>query len=170
MSDLSGLSAVLQQQVGVCRRMLLVLKITRKALSGTDPAPLEDCMRQQVVVAEELAGVDATRAQLTAETAVALALPADATLAALIGALRPAQQAALAPLARQLGELVSDIQRQQRVNQRLLEHALAFTDFNLELVASLGREQAAVPTYSPYGQGASYSDAGGVNAAVNYCA
>ena len=159
MPAVSELQALMQRQLGLCRRLLLILKLTRQTLTKADPTPLEDCLTQQSVVAAELATVDAERQELIAHVAVTHGLAADAVLADLFPVLPGPESADLAATATELVKMVGEIQRVQVVNNTLLQHALEYVDFNMELIASAERQINAPATYNPYGnQAAVYAD------------
>ena len=159
MPAVSELQALMQRQLGLCRRLLLILKLTRQTLTKADPTPLEDCLTQQSAVAAELATVDAERQELIAHVAVSHGLAADAVLADLFPVLPAPESADLAATATELVKMVGEIQRVQVVNQTLLQHALEYVDFNMELIASAERQISAPTTYNPYGnQAAVYAD------------
>ncbi|MBC7542206.1 MAG: flagellar protein FlgN [Candidatus Sericytochromatia bacterium] len=159
MPALSELHALLQRQLGLCRRLLLVLKLTRQTLTKADATPLEDCIAQQAAIGAELAEVDAARQDVTMSLAIALGLSEATLLPELFGALPGPDVAPLATLATELATVVGEIQRVQQVNQTLLQHALEYVDFNMEIIAEVERQLTASPTYNPYGQQAvAYAD------------
>jgi flagellar biosynthesis/type III secretory pathway chaperone len=160
MPALPELHALLQRQLGLCRRMLLVLKLTRQTLTKADPTPLEDCIAQQTVIATEMATVDTDRQTAMAALARLHKLPDDTGLIGLLGVLPAPESAALAAIATELAKLIGEIQRVQQVNQTLLQHALEYVDFNMELIAEVERQTTAPATYNPYGQqAAAYAEA-----------
>ena len=169
MTALSELQTVLQRQLGLCRRLLVILKLTRQTLGKADPAPLEGCIAQQQALAAELAEVDGVRQALIDDLATRHDLPAGTPLTSLLGRLPGDESAALAQMVREITAAVGEIQRTQTVNARLLQHALAFVDFNMELVAQVERQTLAPATYSPYGQTTAYQGGPG-RAAVNLSA
>jgi flagellar biosynthesis/type III secretory pathway chaperone len=167
MAAITELHGLLQRQLGLCRRLLMILKLTRQTLSKADPKPLEDCVAQQLAIATELAEVDGARQTVIDQLAQAHGLTEGGTLSDLLSALPADQSAHLAQVATDLANLVGDIQKLQDVNEVLLKHALEYVDFNMELIADLQRQTSAPATYNPYGQAAAYSDAPPARSAVN---
>lgn len=158
MIALTELQSLLQREIGLCRRLLTILKLTRKTLCGTQAEPLEQLLVQQGVIAQEFASVDARRQETVDAIGDAYGLEPGATVAELLRVLPGEMAGPLATLASDLMARIGDVQRVQQVNQALTRHALEYVDFNMELVASLERSAAAPPTYNPYGQ-AAYSEA-----------
>jgi flagellar biosynthesis/type III secretory pathway chaperone len=167
MAAITELHGHLQRQLGLCRRLLMILKLTRQTLSKADPKPLEDCVAQQMAISEEMAGVDAERQVVIDQLAAEHGLAAGIGLSDLLAALPAEQASELARVATDLTALVGEIQKLQEVNQVLLKHALDYVDFNMELIADLQRQTTAPATYNPYGQAAAYNDATSVRSAVN---
>lgn len=167
MAAITELNGLLQRQLGLCRRLTMILKLTRQTLAKGDPKPLEDCVAQQTAIAEELAGLDAERQERIDELAAEHGLAAGLGLRDLLAGLPAAPAAELAHVATELTAMVGQIQKLQDVNQVLLKHALEYVDFNMELIADLQRQTTAPATYNPYGQAAAYSDANPARSAVN---
>lgn len=147
MTTLAELNANLQHELGLCRRLLAILKLTRQTLTKHDPAQLETCVEQQALLADDLAAAEAARQPLLAVLAPEYGLPADATLSALIAALPGDAAGPLAALAESLGGILAEIAQIQEVNRALLQHALDYVDFNMELVAAFERQTTAPTTY-----------------------
>lgn len=167
MAAIAELHGLLQRQIGLCRRLQMILKVTRQTLSKADPKPLEDCVAQQAAIAEQMAAVDAERQTLIDAIAASHGLAAGLGLRDLVAALPAEAGATLAASATELAAAVGEIQKLQDVNQVLLKHALDYVDFNMELIADLHRQTSAPATYNPYGQAAAYSDTTSVRSAVN---
>jgi flagellar biosynthesis/type III secretory pathway chaperone len=167
MAAITELQGLLQRQLGLCRRLLMILKVTRQTLSKADPTPLEDCVGQQTAIAGEMAGIDAERQLVIDRLAAEHGLTEGGSLSDLLAVLPAEQSAQLAQVATDLAALVGEIQKIQDVNQVLLKHALDYVDFNMELIADIQRQTTAPATYNPYGQAAAYNDATAVRSAVN---
>jgi flagellar biosynthesis/type III secretory pathway chaperone len=167
MAAITELHGLLQKQLGLCRRLLMILKLTRQTLSKADPTPLEDCVAQQTAIAGEMATVDGERQAVIDQLAHEYGLITGGTLSDLLVALPAAEAAGLAQVATELTTMVGEIQKLQDVNQVLLKHALEYVDFNMELIADMQRQTSAPATYNPYGQAAAYNDATAARSAVN---
>lgn len=147
-SEAAELAGLMEAYVAAHERLLGLAREHRAALARASASELERCLDQQRTVAEEVRGLDARRAALSARL-VPSAVGGGATLSRLAQILPEAARGRVAALGERLMELVGAIQRENGIAAQAARRLAGHLDGVLQQVA-----QAGHPTrvYTPRGR------------------
>jgi flagellar biosynthesis/type III secretory pathway chaperone len=142
----AALRRILQQQLGVGKELLALAGTMEQALIAGDVAALEALQPKQRKLLEEQTAQETARQQVTLGVSYALGMDRVPTLAAILSALPPAEAMALETLRRRILETEQEMEIVNTRNGRLLENALDFTKFSLDLLTSAALKPARYGT------------------------
>lgn len=142
---------VLEEMPGLYRQLLELSEEKRTLLIQAKPGELEAINRLEEALVIKGSEMENRRAKATAVILTSLGLSQDrATLNDLIALAEPDAAERLGSASRDIGAVLRELGRVNTVNAKLTEQALAFVNYNLNL---LTRNQAE-STYAPAGTAA----------------
>ncbi len=140
------LRRLLQQELTLGKQLAVLAEAESEAIIGNDIGRLEEIQREQRHCLEQMAALEAARMAATRDLAGMLGLDAEPTLSGLLPRLSPREREALDRLRRHLLETQARLEELNARNRRLLEIALEYVRFSLELLTTAALQPARYGT------------------------
>lgn len=148
------LVALLGEMTGLYQAILDLSRQKREILIAVKPRELEVITKQEELFILQVGKLEAARSRLTQEIAAAGGLTADTlTFAKMKELAGPEQGEKLEAIAADLGSIMNELAPINQLNAELIQRALGFINYNLNLLT----QSSVGPTYAPQGRPAQES-------------
>lgn len=151
-ATVAALMETLREQLGVLRDLAEIGEKKTKVLIQANLRDLDILVQGEQALLMHLNRIEGKRIELQHELAVQSGVPpAEMTFTRLVEAADPGQAAMLRQLHASFQVMVEQLSGQQNVNAALIEQALQYVNFNLQVMTGAGA-QVKTGTYTAAGQ------------------
>lgn len=148
-SQWEKLIAVLDEMLALYRAILTLSQEKRTVLVAADGQKLEQITKKEELLILQAGKLDNHRADIVKEIGKALGLkPSDMTLERIIEHVDDDFAARLKTISDEFDNVLGDLAPLNKVNTQLIQHALTFVNYNINILA----QNQTGPTYAPKGQ------------------